>query len=75
MINTSAYWLLHVLTVVRFGNSTFCPQISFKEIAGLSEQTAVFPCTELIGFTIERYSVYCAVRTESVKTNQININI
>jgi hypothetical protein len=40
-----------------------------KQIVGLSEQTAVFPYTALIGFIIEKNSVYCAVRTESVKRN------
>jgi hypothetical protein len=75
MINTPANWLLHILTFVRFGNSTFCPHSGLKQIAGLSKQTAVFPCTALIGFIIEGNSVYCAVRTESLKRNQINISI
>jgi len=65
IINTSAYWLFHVITGLRFENSTFCPHSGLKQIVGLSEQTAVFPCTALIGFIIERNSVYCAVRTES----------
>jgi hypothetical protein len=44
-------------------------------LQGFQKKTAIFPCTALVGLIIERNCVYCAVRTGSVNTNDINISI
>ena len=58
-----------------FNNSTFCPHSVFMCFVWISDQTAII-CVYNINwlvFTRQTESVYCAVRTGSLKVVQINL--
>jgi len=66
-----AQWSLYVTSSLTFNNSTFCPHRVFMCFVWISEQTAIISLHSInvLVFTTEAESVYCAVRTGS--SNQI----
>jgi hypothetical protein len=61
-------------TSLAFTNSSFCPHSVFMCFVWISEQTAIISLYNIIWlvFITETESVYCAVRTGSLKTIQVN---
>ena len=61
-------------TSLTFNNSTFCPHSVFMCFMWISEQTAIISQHNInwLVFIREMESVYCAVRTELLKTMQFN---
>jgi hypothetical protein len=58
-------------------NSTFCPHCVFMCFVWISEQTAIISLYSInwLVFITETYSVYCAVRTESLTVIQVNLSV
>ena len=61
-------------TSLTFNNSTFCPHSAFMCFVWISEQTAIISLYSInwLVCVTETECVYCAVRTVSLDTIQIN---